>query len=99
METLTGNQLVVPIAIQVGKMQGMRLGIRLVDLVLNRQAVAVPAEAALDIVTLHGEVAGHDVLQRGSEQMTMVRQPGRKGRAIIKNVRCSSQTLKSYGIL
>lgn len=36
----------------------------LVDLVLDRQAVAVPSEAPADMVASGGRVAGHDILQR-----------------------------------
>ena len=53
---------------------------------LDGEAVAIPAEATLYMVTLHGEVSGNNVLNGGGDQVAMMGQPGRKGWPIIKNI-------------
>lgn len=58
----------------------------LVDLVLDGQAVGVPAEAALDVEALHGPVSGDDVLDGGGQQVAVVGEAGREGRAIVEGV-------------
>ena len=58
----------------------------LVDLVLDGQAVRVPAEAALDVEALHGPVSGDDVLDGGGEQVAVMGEAGREGRAIVESV-------------
>ena len=59
----------------------------LVDFVLDRQTVAVPAEATQHVAPFHRPVARHDVLQRRRHQVTVVRQPGRERRAVVEDVR------------
>lgn len=58
----------------------------LVDLVLDGQAVGVPAEAALDMEPLHGPIAGDNILDGGGQQMAVMGQACRKGRAIVEGV-------------
>ena len=53
---------------------------------LDRQPVAIPAEAALHMTAAHGLVTRHDIFDRARQQMTVVRQAGRKGRTVIKHV-------------
>lgn len=57
-----------------------------VDLVLNREAVAVPAEAAGDVVAGHGVEAGDDVLDGAGEDVAVVRETGGEGRAVVEDV-------------
>lgn len=57
---------------------------RLVDLELDRQAVAVPAEAAGDIVARLRRVPRHNVLDRACQDVAVVRQAGREGRAVVE---------------
>ena len=57
----------------------------LLDLHLDRQAVGVPAEAALDRVAAHGPVPRDDVLQGAGEQVTVVRGAGGEGRAVVED--------------
>ena len=56
----------------------------LLRLVLHRQAVAVPAPAALDPVAAHRPVAGHHVLGDRGEQVPVVRQARGEGRAVVE---------------
>ena len=58
-----------------------------VDLVFDRQTVAVPAEATQHIASLHRPVARHHVFQRRRHQMPVVRQTGRERRAVVEDVR------------
>lgn len=58
----------------------------LVDLVLNGKAVGVPSKASLDVVALHGPVAGDDVFDGRGEQVSIVRKAGRKWRSIVEGV-------------
>ena len=44
-----------------------------VDLMFNRQPVAIPAESSLHVPTLHGEVAWYRVLQDRTHQVAVVR--------------------------
>jgi hypothetical protein len=53
---------------------------------LDGQAVAVPAEAALDEVPAHGLVARGDVLDGAGEQVAVVRQAGGEGGAVVEDV-------------
>ena len=55
------------------------------DQALDRQPVAVPAEAALDRVALHRPVAGHDVLDRAREQVAVVGQTGRERGPVVEH--------------
>ena len=50
----------------------------LVNLILNGDAVGIPAEAAADVVALHGPVAGDDVLDGGAEEVAIVRRSWRE---------------------
>ena len=59
----------------------------LVDLVLHRQAVTVPAEAAQHVAAAHRPVARHDVLDDRRQQVAVVRQPRRERRAVVEDVR------------
>ena len=58
----------------------------LFDEVFHRQAMAVPAKAALHPVTLHGLVAGNDVLYGAGNEMSEMGQSCCKGRAVIEHV-------------
>ena len=58
----------------------------LVDLLLDGQAVAVPAEAPLHVAALHRPVAGHDVLEHRSDEIAVVGQAGGEGRAVVEGV-------------
>ena len=58
----------------------------LFDEVLHRQAVAVPAEAPLHPVALHGLVAGDDVLDGAGNEVAEMGQACCKGRAVIEHV-------------
>ncbi len=57
----------------------------LLGLDLGGQAVAVPAEAALDPAAAHRLVAGHDVLDVARQQVAVVRQPVGEGRAVVED--------------
>ena len=59
---------------------------RLVDLVLNGHAVAVPAKAPRNRVTAHRPKARHDVFEDTREQMAVMRQAGRERGAVIEAV-------------
>ena len=59
----------------------------LVDLVLDREAVAVPAEAPQHVAPAHGPVARHDVLDDRRQQVAVMRQPRRERRAVVEDVR------------
>ena len=59
----------------------------LVDLVLDRQTVTVPAEPAQHVAALHRPVPRYDVLQRRRHQVAVVRQTRRERRAVIEDVR------------
>jgi hypothetical protein len=48
--------------------------------------VGVPAETTLDMVSLHRPVTRDDVLDGGSQQVTVVRGAGSEGRAIVERV-------------
>ena len=52
---------------------------------LGGQAVAVPAEAALDAVAAHGLVARDDVLGVAGQQVAVVRQAVGEGRAVVED--------------
>ncbi len=58
----------------------------LLHLVLDGQAVAVPAEGAVHPPPLHRLVAGDGVLDGPGDQVAEVRQPGRERRAVVKDV-------------
>ncbi len=52
---------------------------------LGREAVAVPAEAALDAAAAHRAVARHDVLDVAGQEVPVVRQPVGEGRAVVED--------------
>ena len=52
---------------------------------LRRQAVAVPAETALDHLAAHGLVARHEVLHEAGDDMAVVREAVGEGRAVIED--------------
>ena len=58
----------------------------LLRLDLGRQAVAVPAEPALDPAAAHGLVAGHHVLDVAGQQVAVVRQAVGERRAVVEDV-------------
>ena len=58
----------------------------LLGLDLGGQAVAVPAEAALDPLAAHRLVAGHGVLDEAGEQVAVVRQAVGERRAVVEHV-------------
>lgn len=62
----------------------------LVDLVLDGQAVGIPAEATLDVEALHGPVSGDDVLDGRGQEMAIMRQAGRERGAIVEGVERSA---------
>ena len=53
---------------------------------LGRQAVAVPAEAALDMLAAHGLVARHDVLHEAGDEMAVMREAVGEGRPVIEHI-------------
>lgn len=53
---------------------------------LDREAVAVPAEAARDVVASHGLVARDDVLDGTGEDVAVVGQAGGKWGPIVEDV-------------
>ncbi len=57
---------------------------RLFDLIFDRQPVAVPAKAARYVIPFHGFVAQDNIFDGASQMMSIVGQPCRKGRPIIK---------------
>lgn len=57
-----------------------------VDLVLDGQAVAVPAEAASNVIAVHGLVAGYNVLYGAGEDVAVVREPRGERRTVIEDV-------------
>lgn len=58
----------------------------LVNLMLNRKTMGIPAKATLNMVALHGPVSGDNVFNDRRQQMAIVRQAGGEGRAIKKGV-------------
>jgi len=58
----------------------------LFHLVLDGEAVAVPAEAALYLEALHCLVAGNDVFYGSGDEMAEVGQTGGEGRAVVEDV-------------
>lgn len=48
--------------------------------------MAVPAEAARDVVAGHGLVASDDVLDCAGEDVAVVREAGGEGRAVVEDV-------------
>ena len=58
----------------------------LVDLKLDREAVAIPSEPPLDVEPLLVPVAGHNVLDGARQQVTVVRQTRRERRAVVERV-------------
>jgi hypothetical protein len=58
----------------------------LLDVHLDGQTVGVPAEATLDAVTAHRPVARDDVLQCAGDDVAVVRQARREGRAVVEDV-------------
>jgi hypothetical protein len=70
----------------VGQDVAPRLELQLLfHLVLDGQAVAVPAEAPFDAETAHGAVARHDVLDGAGQEMAVVRQAGRERRPVVEH--------------
>uniref|UniRef100_A0A8R7QJW8 Uncharacterized protein n=1 Tax=Triticum urartu TaxID=4572 RepID=A0A8R7QJW8_TRIUA len=57
----------------------------LVDLVLDREAVAVPAEAARDVAAPHRLVPGDHVLDGAREDVAVVREPCGEGGAVVED--------------
>lgn len=58
----------------------------LVDLMLNGQAVRVPAETPLNMEALHGPIPRDDVLDGGGEEVAIVWQASCERWSIIKGV-------------
>jgi hypothetical protein len=50
------------------------------------RTMCVPAKATLDMVTLHGPVAGNNVLDGRCQQVAIMRCTGSEGRAVVKGV-------------
>ena len=61
----------------------LQLGLRMQ---LRRQAVAVPAEPALDLSAAHRLVARHQVLHEAGDDVPVVREPVGEGRPVIEDV-------------
>lgn len=59
----------------------------LVDFVLNGETVRVPAEPSRNVVALHGPIPRNDVLDGRGQHVAIMRQTGRKRRAIVEDVR------------
>jgi hypothetical protein len=57
----------------------------LLDLDLDREAVAVVAALALDVVPAHGLVAGEDVLEHAREHVVRERRPVDRGRPLVED--------------
>ena len=68
---------------------GDRLATRELELLLGvqfrREAVAIPAEAALSDLAAHGLVARNQILHEAGDEMTVMRQAIGEGRAIIED--------------
>lgn len=58
----------------------------LVDLMFNRQAVSIPPEPPLNMVTLHGPIPGDDVLDGRSEQVAIVRKSSGERGTIVEGI-------------
>eukprot|EP00760_Papus_ankaliazontas_P021320 PhM_4_TR18673/c0_g1_i1/m.71141 len=58
----------------------------LLDLKLNREAVAVPAEATLNVMTLLVGVAAHNVLDRAGEDVAVMGRAGGERRTVVEGV-------------
>ena len=58
----------------------------LLDLHLGRQTVTVPPESAVDALAAHRLVARHDVLDVARQQVAVVGEPVREGRAVVEDV-------------
>jgi hypothetical protein len=58
----------------------------LVDLMLNRQAMSVPSESALDMEALLRPVSRNDIFNGRGEQVAVMRQTGRERRAIVEGI-------------
>ena len=52
---------------------------------LGRQAVAIPAEAALDHLAAHGLVARHEVLHEAGDDVPVVRQAVGERRPVVED--------------
>lgn len=59
----------------------------LVNLMLDRKTVGIPAEASLDKMALHRPIPGNDVLDRRRQEMAIVGQTRGKRRPIIEGIR------------
>mmetsp|Transcript_104540 Transcript_104540/g.320206 ORF Transcript_104540/g.320206 Transcript_104540/m.320206 type:complete len:420 (-) Transcript_104540:23-1282(-) len=68
----------------VGAAGDLELGI---DDLLHWHAVAIPTESPLDVPAALVGVPADDILDRAGEDVPVVRQPGRKGRAVVEIVR------------
>ncbi len=53
---------------------------------LDRQAVRIPPEPALDVLAAHGLVARHDILDRAGQKVAVVRQARRERRPVVEFV-------------
>lgn len=56
------------------------------EAIAHERTVGVPAETTLDMVALHGPVAGDNVLDGRSEQVTIMRCAGSERRTIVEGV-------------
>ena len=76
----------------------------LIYLVLDGQTMTVPAKAAHDVTAFHGPITGHNVLNRARHQVSVMRQPRRKGWSVVKDERLFAlgffqRLFKSIGFL
>ena len=59
---------------------------QLIDFVFHRQTVTIPPGASIDVMSGHARVASHDVLDRAGEDVSVVREAGGEGRAVVERV-------------
>ena len=63
-----------------------QVGLRLLHLVLNGQAVSIPPESSFDLFPLHRLIARNDILDDPGHEGPEMRQPSREWGAIIEYV-------------
>lgn len=81
--------------VQRKKRMRIRQKIHLVDLVLDRQTMTVPTEAAFNIKAALMRKSGNDIFDGSCEQMAIMRQAGRERRSIIEG-ESATHSVHSY---
>lgn len=89
--------LVVFFDAELGDRSLARYAQLLVDFVFDWQAMGVPAEAALDVIALHGPVPGDDILDGRCQQVAIVWETGRKGRSVVEGISRAPSDSSSCG--